>query len=59
VQPDDGPCGIDDVGRALSRERVPDAEARASLVDGDAAHGPSVASPPDGIAAGSTDLTQE
>jgi hypothetical protein len=59
VQPDDGPRGIDDVSRTLARERVTDAEARAALGDGDAAHGHSVASPPDGIATGPADLTQE
>jgi hypothetical protein len=57
VQPDDGSRGIDDVSRTLARQRVPDAEARASLVDGDAEHGHSVAPPPDGIATGSADLT--
>ena len=59
MQAHDGPRGVDDVGGTLARERMPDTEARTSLVDGDAAHGPSVASPAHGIATGPADLTQK
>ena len=58
MQPHDGPGRVDDVSSAFARERMPDAEARTSLVVGDAAHGPSVSSPAHGIATGPADLTQ-
>ena len=60
MQCHDGASGADHVRRtAPGSEGMPDAETRTTLVDGDAAHGHSVASPAHGIATGPAGLIQE